>query len=169
MKPTDQLVFHSGRLDQVDAAVPIECGCPPPVTPVLRTQAQPKPLPESQAPDAVRLATGEQTRNIVDHGSEETAKNMPAQPETAPLPPTTKEEIHVQVDAPLVFRASDLPPRPSAKAAASTPTGETSKGAGATTANTVQAGSSAPTITGSKAEHRGLFRKIGGFFAAIFR
>jgi len=33
-----------------------------------------------------------------------------AAPETAPLPPSKPNDVHVQIEAPFVFRASDPPP-----------------------------------------------------------
>jgi hypothetical protein len=72
------------------------------------------------------------------------------------------------VDAPLVFRASDLPPRrPPTKA---TPETTTTNSNTPSLANHPSAQNLPTTIIGKpRPEHRGFFKKIGGFFAAIFR
>ncbi|MGB9203783.1 MAG: AMIN domain-containing protein, partial [Terriglobales bacterium] len=47
VKATDQLMFHSGQLDRVDTAVPLECGCPAPRDSVLRAATD---LPATDPP-----------------------------------------------------------------------------------------------------------------------
>jgi hypothetical protein len=167
VKSTDQLVFHSGRLDQVDAAIPLDCGCPAPPTPVLRTEA-PTEIKSQPDLDSARLAVTEQPRNTASAPSDQNSTALPPSAETAPLPPTRKEDIHVQVDAPLVFRASDLPPRhPAPEATPAKPTA--SPIAPTPTNHRVTPNVSTAMTASAKPEHRGFFKKIGGFFAAIFR
>lgn len=107
VRPTEQAVFRSGRIDKVDTDVPLECGCPPP-PPVMRTAAPPvQTLPESNMPAKVTVG-----------GSSPPSPGNPAQenpvetrlstgPETTPLPAAQKNQVHVQVDAPFVFNARD--------------------------------------------------------------
>lgn len=109
VKPGEQVVFRSGQIDKVDNDVPLECGCPPPPTPVLRTSNPNLPPPETPLPGNVVL--GGDNSSI--------AKNNPTAdssisngPETAPLPPSSSNEVHVQVDAPFVFNAKNRAPAP---------------------------------------------------------
>ena len=123
VRPNEEAVFRAGQIDKVDTDVPLECGCPPPPpTPALEASA-PTAQPEvaSDLPAKVRVGEGP----IGGSATEETAATptrLSTGPETAPLPPSQPNEVHVQVDAPFVFTgkkhaaaAVPLPPIESAR------------------------------------------------------
>ena len=57
VKSNEQVVFHSGRLNLIDATVPENCGCPPPAIPAMRASAEPVPtVSEKDLPPVVHLA-----------------------------------------------------------------------------------------------------------------
>jgi len=92
-------------------------------------------------------------------------------PETAPLPPSKPNEVHVQVDAPFVFtakgRAASAPPVPPAplREAKDLPVEDSS--ARQFHLDTVI--QSPPPENQNKPEHRGFFKRVGGFFSGIFK
>jgi len=96
VKPTEQVVFRSGQVKRVDSVLPGVCGCPPPAQPIMRAfiaagSPDTAPLPSANSP----------------------AGSSVTSPETAELPPSKPSDVHVQVEAPLVFRANDAPsPQP---------------------------------------------------------
>ena len=174
VRPSEQVVFRSGQIDKVDTNVPLECGCPPPPA-VLKTDMRSAPtVPESQLPSKVHIggsatpATSPST--IGSMGAAPANPRLTNGPETAPLPPSQPNEVHVQVDAPFVFSAKDR-----AAAAASVP---------------VQASRNLPPVDDSpqrevrldpvvqfppapeqkpEPQHRGFFKRVKGFFSAIFK
>ncbi len=49
VKPTEQVVFHEGRIDRVSNDVPFDCGCAAPPPPVMRASTQPEPTQVAEA------------------------------------------------------------------------------------------------------------------------
>ncbi len=148
VKPTEQAVFHSGRLDKVDTDVPLECGCPPPV-PVMRT-ASPATTPDSGVANTT-VAQGQ---------------TLSSGPETRPLPPSQPGEVHIQVDAPFVFEAKKSPPSVPADESAHLPVMASPSPPVQLEAQVQPPAAPAP---GAQPEHHRLLHRIGRFFAAVFR
>jgi len=167
VKATDQLVFHSGQLDRVDMAVPLECGCPPPRQPVLRASNEPPQIID--APPASGPVTNPASAEPV--RSEDAESN--GLPATAPLKVSVApNELHVQVEAPFVFHASGPPPapiedvrilpldsRPYQAVVVSTPLPPVHE----------RKPSGTETASADAPARRGFFGKLRGFFAAMFR
>jgi len=177
VRPAEQSMFHSGQIDKVDAEVPLDCGCPPP-SPLMRAEASYAPnVPDSELPEKVRIG-GSATPVPAPAANPSLSASGPSAsasgtrltngPETAPLPPPQASDVHVQVDEQLVFtpakkRAANAPPAP-VQAAKDLPLAES-------TARQVRLDTiiQSPLPEKPKPEHRGFFRRVGGFFAAIFK
>lgn len=170
VRPTDQVVFRAGQIDKVDNDVPLECGCPPPPTPVLRTSNSPTTtVPESQVPAKVRLGAGSPSSTINSDPQPGTA--LSNGPETAALPRTPSNEVHVQVDAPFVFNAKNR-----AAIAAASPLRATrelpvedSPDRQVHLDAVVQPPPGPDKSDRKKSEHHGFFGHIKGFFSSVFR
>lgn len=156
VKPNEQVVFRSGRIDKVDTDVPLECGCPPPV-PMMRTEAEPaKVVPASQSPQKTTLASA----NLPSSSS----KTLSNGPETQPIPASEPNRVHVEVEAPLVFHAStrtSAPPAPTAETAA-LPVMQSMPPVW------LQTPVQPPPAQEPNQERHGFMRKVKSFFARIF-
>ena len=183
VKPTEQIGFRSGRLNLVDTEVPASCGCPPPSIPVLRASAAPTAIVSdgkltsfssmqmAQAGDELKpLAASASGVGLSSRSSSQVKVSLP--PETAALPSTKADDVHVQVDAPFVFRAEDLPP--SARHADDRPVTES---APIREAELLQIRDLPPLFatdvlpppqTRTKTAHHGVFARIKGLLAAMF-
>ncbi len=172
VKPTEQAVFRSGRIDKVDADVPLDCGCPPPA-PVLKANTSSAPLPEAALPERAHLSSAAQPGETNSAGAAPSGDPAPSQPslsngpETAPLPPSQPEDVHIQVDAPFVFSAKNRAASPGVEAAASLPVDDSS--ARQMRFDTVVQPPPAASPSKHATVHRSLLRRIKGFFVAIFR
>jgi hypothetical protein len=180
VKPTEQIVFRSGRLNLVDSAVPVSCGCPPPSTPVLRASADPAPvISDAKLPPSTRLALpGDELKPVALTASgsvPQLGSPSPSQanvsvfpPEIAELPPSKPNDVHVQVEAPFVFRATDVrADRPPAPKPAPILEAELLQVPDLPRPATFETEVLPPPQTQIKLHH-GVFAKIRGFFAAIF-
>jgi AMIN domain len=168
VKPSEEVVFRGGRIDKVDSDVPLECGCPAPA-PVMRAANATPPLPDSEMPAKARLggttepAVPPATGPIAEASRGTTLSNGP---ETAPLPASQPNDVHVQIDAPFVFSAKNRAagaPLP-VQEARDLPVEDSS-----VRPVHLDAIVQSPPEKAAKSPHRGFFRRVKGFFAAIFR
>lgn len=172
VKPTEQAVFRSGQIDKVDANVPLECGCPPPPA-VLKTEApSPPPVSDTELPAKAQLGGATPATSSGGNGS---PGEVPSQtrlsngPETAALPPSQPNDVHVQVDAPFVFTAKNR--------AASVPAAPLQTAMDLLEENSPERQVHLDPViqsppaqeTKAKDEHRSFLHRVKGFFAAMFR
>jgi hypothetical protein len=164
VKPSEQIVFRSGRLNAVDSAVPADCGCPAPAVPVTLASELPPVVRGKDLPASATLAQpgdrpgemkGDSTPAVAT-GSSASSQVSVVPPESAPLPPSHPNDVHVQVEAPFVFRAKDAPPP--APAAELLPVAMPARPALFETV----------ALPPAHTVHHGFFGKVRGFFAKVF-
>jgi hypothetical protein len=155
VKATDQLVFRGGRLGRVDMNVPLECGCPPPRQNIERAA--------NEVPADV--ATTGQERPAATADAQTVAETSPpkgVQPAVAAE--NAQNEMHVQVTAPLVFRATGPPPARTGEANAA----PAEQKSGAAKDGAAAAAPSPGLTVEIEQPKRNIFRRIGGWFARVF-
>jgi hypothetical protein len=156
--PDEEIMFRAGRLNSVSTAIPASCGCPVAIVPVMRA-ATPPPAPT--APTTTLPAGTVPATAPVAQADQPTADKNP-------------HEMHVQVDAPLVFSARQQPstilPTPSRAQLGSLPPTSSRPAP-----DLLSFAAVAPaTVTyyrlenGQKPRH-GFLGKLRGFFVTVFR
>lgn len=164
VRPTEQIVFRSGQIDKTDTDIPLECGCPPP-PPVLRTTIPSvPPVPEANLPTQVRVGAGSEAGSV-DNAAAAQASSGP----TAPLPPSQNNDLHVQVEAPLVFSAKDRAAARTASAQAAPPADVPVEPSAERQVHIDALIQPPPPEPPAKPPHHGFLHRVKGFFAAIFR
>ena len=174
VKPTEKVVFRSGRLGLIDVAASGDCGCPAPPVPVMRAAAPPaQVVPDDNLQASVHLAQPGDEDKPVPPPSSGSIPVSSAQPSShvalaitstqgIPLPSSKAGEIQVQVDAPLVFRASELQPLP-------TPRLNSDAMALASPRTPTPMPATVLPPPPPKQQPRGFFGKMKGFFSGIFK
>jgi hypothetical protein len=167
--PNEQVVFRSGQIDKSDSNVPLECGCPPPV-PAMRADAASNPGLSAAGKDA----NSDTPAKTAGNGGSASAggQTLSNGPETRPLPASQPGDIHVQVDAPMVFQGkkknANPPPTPTDNSAAVPATAAAAPAEPAKPAQ-VEVGTTPPaTRTQPVSAPRRFFRHIKNIFSAIF-
>jgi hypothetical protein len=176
VKPSEQIMFHAGKLTNPGTDIPASCGCPAPPIPELRAANPSAPqVDESKMPANMRLARPEDEGKPIEvptanAGTQSAAATPPSQvtmsvsSETAPLPPTGSNDVHVKVEVPFVFRGDATPAPPPA------PVTEAKQ---LPVADMQRPEPPAPTVTPAPppkkpAERHGVMGKIKGFFSSVF-
>ncbi|MGH9670851.1 MAG: hypothetical protein ACRD3A_12165 [Terriglobales bacterium] len=179
VRPGEQVYFHEGRVAEPENTAPPNCGCPAP-PPVERAEAKPpEPAPAvvqetqpAEAPAPVPAAAAKERplppAPVVPPVAKE-EKPAPAlvsasAPETAPPPEIAPGELHVQVDTPLVFRATKSAPPPPEVAAENVPPASVPALTPA-----VQAPAPTPALAAAEAPKPEKKKKRGGFFGFFAR
>jgi len=171
VKPIEQVAFRSGRLSLLDTTIPASCGCARPPVPVLRTSVLPVSDPDLPASLSLSDPTHgtKPARRPGSGASSSPTGNSPSEitlslvtPVTTALPATHPSDVHVQVEAPLVFRADTSRP-------ASTIESRHLPMTNSRHPEALKMAALPPPATQTKPRNRGFFGKIRGFFGALFR
>lgn len=191
VKPTEQVVFHEGRIDRVSNDVPFDCGCAAPPPPVMMASAEPTPqavsekalppnvqLPSSSAAPSPRAVLDPMLPPLPNASRPAVAMSPSTQPgnvttarsETAPPPRTRPSDIHVQIEAPLVFRGADKPKAPVETASNMPPPEPRAKPKRDPAAPIPQPPPPRPAVQeqAKPKEHHGFFGRVKGFFSSVF-
>lgn len=177
VRPGEQVYFREGRVERPENMAPPDCGCPSPPAVEHAEVKPPQPPPavvqetrpaETQAPLPAAAEKEEPPPPAAKEENPAPALVSSQAPETAPPPEIAPGELHVQVDAPLVYRAekpaAPAPSPPPAPAAASAPAASTPAVQAPPPATTEPVPVAAAPKPEKKKKRGGFF----GFFARLF-
>ena len=160
VKPAEQVMFHSGQLRTAAALMGIGCGCPAPSPAIMRASSPPVGRENGSLQSAV------QSGKSAIPNSAAMDEGVLSGPETASLPPTKPQDVHVQVDVPFVYRADDPSNAPREYKFVSLQQAEGLRLR--EMPHTAWLKVSALPPPRASAGHHGFMGKVKGFFTAIF-
>ena len=197
VKPTEQVVFHNGRIEALSNDVPLDCGCPPAPQPVMRASVPPTAspisdanlppnvhLPSSSAPSSPSLAALDPMLPPLPSATRSSANARPAgeqvnlasaNPGSTQLPHPKPTDIHVQLETPFVFRATGPPPASARTAQNNLPPmpadSQTKQDPppAAPPAPAQPAAADTAATAAKQPQHKGFFGKIRGLFSSVFK
>lgn len=183
--PGEQVYLRNGSVANASPAAPPDCGCPQTVS-VMTAQApeppaasQPQPqTPQPPAPAAgnsgqqkVELPANSPEAVLAQHGTP-----VPSTPSASDSTvPSANGELHLQVEAPFVYRAADAaPPPPIVARLTLGPMPEALSDMNTAlppdpTATQASARAERGNSSALKPQRKGFFGRIRSFFGAIFR
>ena len=172
VRPREQVVFRSGQIDKVDTDVPLECGCPPPA-PVMKTAAPAQIMTESQLGSKLALGAGNAAASTA-NSADENKSIGPSEPGLATLPAPKPGDVHVQVDAPLVFtgrsHSGALPaPIEAVRGLSRADSAERQVHLDAVVQPPVSIEQDPSSRKGKKAPRSGFFARLGQAFSGLFK
>jgi hypothetical protein len=174
IKPEEQVVFHGGQLASRSSDASMNCGCGGPKPEMLRASESPSQPVVEPSPSPVHLAQpGENESTQVaavtaPAGRTSAGPGAAASTGVTSAPATDPNDVHVQIEAPLVFQGKA--PQKQAPQENPAPTQE----AAALPANTSQTKPAMPATVAlppsqpAPGKHRGFFGSIGHFFKSLF-
>jgi len=159
VKPAEQVMFHSGQLKTAGALMGIGCGCPSSSPAIMRASS-------AAASDNGSLESSAQNSKSAIPTSAAMDDHLLTGPETASLPPTKPQDLHVQVEVPFVYRANDPGNKPREYKLVSLQQTEGLRLREMPRAAWLKVPALPPPH--ASAGHHGLLGKVKGFFSAIF-
>jgi len=101
VKPAEQVMFQSGQLRTAGLLMGIGCGCPAGSPAIMRASSA------VAAPEKGSLQSAAEIEKRSISNAAALNDGSLSGPETAALPPIKPQDVHVQVDVPIVYRADD--------------------------------------------------------------
>lgn len=163
VRPSEEVVFRSGRIDRADNDIPLDCGCPTPSQMLRARAASGQPVAESSTS---RVGGSGSAPNSASGSAETHASNSPE----IPLPASKANDMHVSVDAPFVFNARDRTANvaPPPAEVAGLPVDDSPQRQ--VYLDPVVQGPAAPSQPSEQEKRRhGFLGRVKGFFSALFK
>jgi hypothetical protein len=178
VKPNEEVVFRNGQVSKPDSAVPLDCGCPAAQAPVIRAEAPRQQVTSEEAsiagsPSSSNAPTANDPGLIppvasladVLPSTKPPDTSLMARADTLPEPNRSSKPMHIQIEAPLVFRGDQLPAPSPTREAGTLPAVSAARSAGI--ASSPAAMVAQPPKPQPK-QNTGFFHKVRRFFSSMF-